>query len=190
MEFIKQTYIEYLSNILKTDYETDYKILSDILTTSDYLDTKIYNNIINTIKNRSIYNYEFCNTKVQFYFCYDKVNIKLQKAILFYINFLIYFYNKLKPLNRELRIIIIDYKGKKELGDKFTPFNINSGVSIKYNDTKGDVIIYRREELFKVLAHELIHFFDLDLKQNDSKIETKLNKVFQITCKSINLNES
>lgn len=68
------------------------------------------------------------------------------------------------------------------------PDNVNSGATMK-----GVIItIWRREEFYKVLIHELVHYFDLDFYVTDS-IYKKLDKYTQdnVTIKGIDrVNES
>jgi hypothetical protein len=53
-----------------------------------------------------------------------------------------------------------------------------------------DVIVYRNEEIVKVLTHELIHAFGLDAKFISPEEEAFVNEYFGITCKSATINES
>ena len=41
--------------------------------------------------------------------------------------------------------------------------NVNSGYTSFYNDLR-EIVIYRKEEWFKVLIHELMHYYDYDIK--------------------------
>jgi hypothetical protein len=50
---------------------------------------------------------------------------------------------------------------KKIMDDGIKPFHINTGVSSKFNDAN-NIILYRTDELFKVLIHELLHNLSLD----------------------------
>ena len=64
------------------------------------------------------------------------------------------------------RLIIFLTDAKKEIDDElehkrhFRTLNVNTAVTNMH-----DIIIYRREELYKSIFHELIHFHDLDFKQ-------------------------
>lgn len=53
----------------------------------------------------------------------------------------------------------------------FCPDNTNSGASLK----EEYIFIWRKEEFYKVLIHELIHYFDIDFYVND-EIYKKLDK--------------
>jgi hypothetical protein len=46
-----------------------------------------------------------------------------------------------------------------------SPINVNSGVTISRGNNK-HIYIWREEELYKVLIHELIHYYDIDFKSN------------------------
>ena len=61
--------------------------------------------------------------------------------------------------------------------------NVNSGLS--YNN---NIIIYRKEELLKVLLHEMIHILDIDVKyENNNHKKIILNK---LCVNSLLINES
>ena len=93
-----------------------------------------------------------------------------------------------------LSIVLIGYEGKRVLPASKAPitaFHVNGGVTW-WNDMMLDarVLVYRREEIIKVLTHELIHAFNLDEKHIERKHEEWFNSHFGIRCKSITLNES
>jgi hypothetical protein len=69
------------------------------------------------------------------------------------------------PINKTM-----DFTNKKENSFKYlSTQNINSGSSSSNNR----LMIWRREEVFKVLIHELIHYLDIDIKY-----DVELNKIF------------
>jgi hypothetical protein len=82
-------------------------------------------------------------------------------------NVIIFFGNKKKYLFNERKII--------------TPMNINSGATI----IKEYASVWRKEELEKVLIHELLHYIGIDHKLfiNDND---KINKLFNVTKNKIN----
>jgi hypothetical protein len=82
-------------------------------------------------------------------------------------NVIIFFSNKKKYLFNERKII--------------TPMNINSGATIIENYAT----VWRKEELEKVLIHELLHYIGIDHKLffNDND---KINKLFNVTKNKIN----
>lgn len=68
--------------------------------------------------------------------------------------------------SRDMSITILMTDAKKQLCTessicKLHPIHINSGLTMSSFDSI-DVIVYRNEEVFKVLLHELIHAFGLD----------------------------
>tara|TARA_B100002052_G_C15878173_1_gene597956 strand:- start:795 stop:1775 length:981 start_codon:yes stop_codon:yes gene_type:complete len=74
------------------------------------------------------------------------------------INFFQLFFNK----NYKIHIIYLPTSFKKIWNklDKLSPININSGVTISNHNTKqSTIIIFRKEESFKVLIHELLHVY-------------------------------
>jgi len=91
----------------------------------------------------------------------DKPDVKL---ILKIINF----FRRLKQkMNKKLDLIIFYCNQKKYFpknkGDTITPENINSGCSF----TNNYIYLWRKEEFYKVLIHELIHYFHLDFHDKD-----------------------
>ena len=89
---------------------------------------------------------------------------------------------------KNVNIDIYDTPFKKHLPcmdceKKLTSININSGLSYDNN-----IIIYRKEELLKVLVHEMIHILDIDVKyENDNHKKIILNK---LCVNSLLINES
>jgi len=71
--------------------------------------------------------------------------------------------------NKKIKLYYFDTLIQKQFNkntDYLCSENINSGLS-----GSDYIIIWRREELYKVLIHELIHYLNLDIKQND-KLDT------------------
>jgi hypothetical protein len=73
------------------------------------------------------------------------------------------------------RLIIFLTDAKKKIDDAlehnyhFRAMNVNTAVT-----NMRDIIIYRREELYKSIFHELIHFHNLDFKRLPIEINTML----------------
>lgn len=67
-------------------------------------------------------------------------------------------------ISKKLEICLINYTGKKRLPSEdqlLTSEHINSGVTFRGGSiTK--IIVYRKEEMPKVLLHEIIHALDID----------------------------
>ena len=78
----------------------------------------------------------------------------------------------------------IDFMNTRYQGKLLIPKNVNGGVSYTCNP-KGEIVIFRKEEWFKVLIHELFHILGLDFSKfyNDHReklISTEMNKMFHI----------
>ena len=120
----------------------------------------------------------------------EKENNKLLKNI-FNITYII---KKLTNNNKVNKIIIFPTEYKKILPNKFKilgPDECNSGATF-YNFNRkhnGVIIIWRIEELYKVLIHELLHslFCDIHLIDHEIKIYNKfyLNEVYIETLATI-----
>lgn len=94
------------------------------------------------------------------------------------INKIICFFRKLTKKNKQVKLITFYGNQKKYLPticDTFMcPDNVNSGVTMKGGS--GSLIgIWRKEEFYKILIHELIHYFDIDFYVDD-KIYEKISK--------------
>lgn len=83
--------------------------------------------------------------------------------------------------NSNIHITILLSEQRKYISDKdqLCPNNINSGCSVK-----GEyVMVWRREEVRKVLIHELVHLYDFDIimHPNYNAIEREIHKKFKIS---------
>jgi hypothetical protein len=59
--------------------------------------------------------------------------------------------------------------------------NVNTAFTMSCCNNNGEIIIYRKEEWFKVLIHECFHSFDLDFsRMNIEKLKYKMKKRFKI----------
>lgn len=93
--------------------------------------------------------------------------------------------------NMSVKILMTD--AKKHLCTessicKLHPINVNSGVTIS-SMNRIEVVVYRSEEVFKVLLHELIHAFGLDFAFTSSHLENVLKKQYS-TNSPLFVNES
>ena len=67
--------------------------------------------------------------------------------------------------------------------------NVNSGVTLgntKENET--NIIIYRKEEFYKVLTHEMLHLYDVIPYERE--LENKIKAMYPKLFNTINLNEA
>lgn len=91
------------------------------------------------------------------------------------------FYKSLTKDNRNI-LIYIYFGDSKKIYPKdnfFTEHHVNSGLSYKSED-ETYIFIWRKEEVIKVLFHELIHYFQIDYSDEIYKIEYIIKKNFNI----------
>jgi len=123
---------------------------------------------------------EYIQNKIQHKYHYENKNLNItifsenniDAILLDDIHNIINFINSIFNHNKEIILIIFLTPYKKEMSGNFSPHEINTGSTNRIS-----IILWREEELIKVLIHELIHFLHLDLN-DDSIISKKLkNKV-------------
>lgn len=90
--------------------------------------------------------------------------------ILFVVLFTLFFCMQVKSTNitpnLNLRVVLSRYKKQLRQGYPLDEYNVNSGVtSIKGNDQDVDILVFRREEVAKVLIHEILHAMNMDSRQ-------------------------
>lgn len=67
--------------------------------------------------------------------------------------------------------------------------NVNSGVSFPYsNENETNIIIYRKEEFYKVLTHELLHLYHIIPEEKELK--AKIIEIYPNLRNTININET
>lgn len=75
---------------------------------------------------------------------------------------------KTSPSRETIAIYIAPTPYKKQFNKDYeeplTPSNINSGFNVKHGN-KNTIVVYRHEECFKVLLHELIHSLGMDINE-------------------------
>jgi len=121
----------------------------------------IYNNI-NTNYNITV---KYKNLSLNLNYFTDKLNLQLtyfEKIIKHILLFYIMFDAHINNIN----VSIYDVPYKKILsGDKIKTENINSGYSIPFSK---QIVIFRIEELYKVLIHELLHIFQFEITEKNN----------------------
>ena len=181
IEFIKTKFMEAVTRVPILRFKRSKFI--EFVGPTDYLDEKVLENINKNMKWSYNCVYEFTGLNINLTVISDT---KLERTYVHYLNTLIYIFQNIKPA-RYLDITLIFCNLKKKLSkskksEELTPYHVNSGV------TYGDhVIVYRREEMGKVLAHELVHFFKLEYHGHNSP---ELSKYFHLSCDDIYMNES
>lgn len=116
------------------------------------------------------------NIDISFYYENDKINNNIDE-IIYYLLLIYYTISKIYNYEEKLNLIIfyLDFK-KFTSNNSVSYININSGYSYKNN-----IILFRKEELFKVFIHEVLHVVGLDNKYNLIPSSQKLlSKIFHI----------
>ena len=89
-----------------------------------------------------------------------------------------------KSCAKNLKIYLYESKFKKLLPDNNSmiigPQNVNTGVS-DICQNSSEIVIYRKEEWFKVLIHETFHSFGLDFVEKNNEDKKKLYNIFPIS---------
>lgn len=185
---------DFKNHNMNISYVNDGPWNKEALADSKYINTNVYNLIVEKMK------YEF-NMK----YIFDGVDIDLKIVsqrkdlvnIIFLVtnlNIFLFILNKLKKSEKKLKLTLIEGLSKKEKprdGKDLTSENVNTGITyIYFMKDYGEVIVFRKEEMLKVLLHELIHFYDFDHKRVDVETEQKLNDIFGIKESTITVNES
>lgn len=115
--------------------------------------------------------------------------------IVFYTGFLKYVLGKQASKNFNVRTYIYLTRFKKTFpktkGFLLHPINVNSGVTFHTLGTLDkNVIVFRQEEVFKVLMHELIHAYELDIPNLSYDVEPPIRKIFKKENVVLRINES
>jgi len=194
LNFISNTFynflIEYnnINSIKNKHFEDIYSIdhlKGEILKSGQFFDEIIIKYIIENMKyGKKIY-IKIDNINIHFEFWDIKKNYKKIAFIFRYMCFLVYLFNKIKKGNTNIFIYLFNYNGVKlkPKDNIIKSINVNSGFS--YNS---QVVVYRKEEMIKVLTHELIHTFNID--NHYSELNTsEFNKIFCVKM-PININET
>ena len=149
----------------------------------------------------------FLNKKIEIEFIYCKLKIQLtliysnNKPKQFIIDCLvkrIYFLLSIVPKSSKLKdilrikIFLTKFKKKFNLSNtKISPYDINSGCTLKYHNKMCEIFIWRIEECEKVLLHELIHALDIDYINQSKYVLDNISNHFDILDKKyINLFEA
>ena len=147
---------------------------------------KILNNLKKLKKLKKI-QYKFNNVNVELYFYYNNIsnsfNNKLIKEIVNLINFNIILFNSIHNnprKNIKIYFPITNFKKTIDINknNQLVADNINTGYTRFFsNDYDNYIVIYRYEEIKKVLIHELIHLYNFHLRYDVSNF--KINNLIK-----------
>jgi hypothetical protein len=177
----------FLNNLISDYSKSEFNIIKKdpqkIINPNKNLDGLLYNNdfsstdIIENAHSSKILleEWENHNTHICIYTpSPKKPNIKL---IYLFINIIRKVFN-----NDQHLLLVIFYSDKQKFlplkKKKITSQNMNSGSCLK----KNFIYIWRKEEFYKVLLHELIHYFELDFAEYDGIVlKNKIDSLFKIS---------
>lgn len=164
------------------------------LSDSSYIHPLVEANIINTINLAVTYDWVFEGVQINLEILYEKNDEKKTKYLIFIINLLIHILNRHSrspPIQRiKIQLIHCDLKKvKPKLNNMtLTSENVNSGVTINGHN----IIVYRTEEMTKVLIHEMVHLYNNSQPKIYHTQENLINSYFALdtTRNSVVMNES
>ena len=180
--FIKRKYLEFLK-LEPLEFKASYFEPVNLKSAGAYIDSYIVEYINNLGWKYKVFEFDFQGISIKLKISEGK-NIK---KIVYYFCFLIYLFSQVRSIN-ELEVSIIRCKLKKLMpldGSEMTPLHVNSGLTYGTH-----VLVYRNEEMIKVLTHELIHAFGIDRKTISAIQEKEITDLFGIQCKSVFINEA
>lgn len=159
----------------------------------EFISNEIVDYIDKNLKYKYIINYKYKNKKIKVrYFSKKKIgNIKNLFEIV--INRIIFMMD-ITDVYKNVNMYIYDTHFKKKLPckcfnkckKKLGVHDINTGYSWTNN-----IVIYRKEELLKLIIHEMIHLLDIDVKyEYGSNMKRKFMKSLCIESFNVLINES
>jgi hypothetical protein len=119
---------------------------------------------INKLNNLKKISYNFKNTDILLNLYFNKISKKKINELINIINFSITTFDKLNNHRNNIKLDIYYCNFNKFIKinnkDQLIPDNINSGFTTFFADKDDDyIVIYRQEEINKVIIHELIHLY-------------------------------
>ena len=141
--------------------------------------TKKIKKKLNKLNKLKIITYDFLKTNVEIILYYNTITQKNINQIIDTINFIITLFNYLNNYRENIKIHIYYSNNNKKINinkkNELIPENINSAFTTFYKnetyDNQNYIVIYRTEELNKVLIHELLHLYNLTNYKIEGNIE-------------------
>lgn len=164
----------------------DVGLKTGVITESGrYIPLSMKEKINKLIFYHSIFKNRFQNVHISLEVFQPTKKVNLQKYIIRVVYAIIYFVSKINPLhginNLNIKIACSPFKKRLPSTGHISTFNVNTGVTTTYLNTgTADILIYREEEMLKVLIHELLHAFGVDSKWMTPQTEAPLNAFFGV----------
>ena len=185
--------IKFKDVVSKEDKKDIIKDININLSENNFMDFKIRKFIKNNKSIRIRYNLKILNREIEIdFYLFNIINLNFERYVEYLDNRinivrLLLFYmikNSNKECNNKLKIIIYLTEFEKVLPKEHDviigPENVNSGYSYVCIKS-GLIVIFRKEEWFKVLIHECIHSFGLEFSNMDlSEFNIEIRKIFNL----------
>ena len=160
----KKTETNFIRNTSALLNDNEKQTLDELVNSYNYSD-KIKNKI-GSLKRINTVQYKFKDTKVNLFLYNNKLSKKLINELLDLINFSIILFDRIHKPRENIKIYFLQTYEKKQINiekdNQLIGDNINTGYTQSFSDMNEDfIVIYRMEELKKVLIHELIHLYNL-----------------------------
>ena len=172
-------------NLISIDKNDD--LLKDSFLASLFVPKNIQKNIVKTTTYKLHYRFTVETQKVNVIFGIPSI-LNIEKYDVFIKNIFMWLqmikYLAPKSCHSPLDIIIFPTAYKKHLPsneiDVLSPLHINSAVTLNCS-SKNKILIFRKEEWFKVFVHETFHNYNLDFSHLDMMTLNKnLHKIFPL----------
>jgi len=135
---------------------------------------------------KTLVKFQFNHIKVKLHVYSDEISPQFINEIIYLVRF-VGSLSKSKVSHLTLNYYLFDNQ-KKINGETFGRNEINSGYCQHGQNTT--ITIYRKEEVFKVTIHELIHAFGYERADDNSEIIKHYQKKYNITSNKINTYEA
>ena len=181
---------ENINNSIETNHFLTDKIKQNIKKLKKF--KQITFDIKNTkVLNTKVLNTKVLNTKVLLNLYFNKISKKKINDLIKIINFSITTFSKLNNYRNNVRLDIYYCNLRKFIKinkkNQLVPNNINSGFTTFFAEKDDDYcVIYRQEELHKVIIHELIHLY----RFHNFKIKNPLINEFIKTKMQLDISEA
>jgi len=163
---ISDYYNDNIDNILNNNSQINKFINTNFYSKniiSQFISSKIIRSIINNLFVKTTYTLN--KDRIIIIYSKNDLDEKFINKIDSILNFFDYLTNKKNYF--KIEIYLSDEKKNININNNFLgPDNINSGMTLPGYY----IILFRKEEVIKVLFHEIIHYLDLDIRNNQNDL--------------------